>query len=140
MIRFDKNPIISIIGAGAMGSGIGQVAASFGHKTIIFDINQDIIDKAKSKLFISLNKLEEKGKITEEKSTLIKNNLFFTTNLEDVKESSLVIEAIVENLDIKHNVLRNIENLVSENCILQQILHHSLLLPFLKFLVLKLAF
>lgn len=116
--NLDKNSIVAIIGCGAMGSGIAQVSADNGHNTIVFDINEEIINKSKAKLFTSLDKLVEKGKFSVEKSDKIKSNIKFTTNLEDISNASLVIEAIVENLEIKQNVFTKVEELVSPNCII----------------------
>lgn len=114
----DKNSIVAIIGCGAMGSGIAQVSATYGHNTIVYDVREDIVNKSKSKLFSSLDKLVEKGKYSQDKCDNIKDSIKFTTKLEDISNSSLVIEAIVENLEIKQNVYNKIEEIVSPNCII----------------------
>ena len=116
--NLNKDISVAIIGSGAMGSGIAQVAATYGHKTFLFDISNDVLDKAKNKLFTSLDKLVEKAKLSDEKAENIKNNLTFTNNLEDIKDTKLVIEAIIENKDVKHAVFSNIETLVSDDCII----------------------
>lgn len=117
-ISFDTSSIISVIGAGAMGSGIAQVSATFGHKTYIYDLNDVILEKTKNRLFASLDKLIEKGKLNEDKANSIKTNLHFTSNLEDLKDSSFIIEAIIENLEIKHKLFKNLEEIVSKNCVI----------------------
>ncbi len=114
----DKNCIVAVIGAGAMGSGIAQVGATAGHQVLLFDTRSEIVDKAIASLSLMLNKLVEKQKITLEKATQIKNNILPAYKLEDLKNAGLVIEAIVELLPIKQELFRNLETIVSSNTIL----------------------
>ena len=65
---FSQQSVIGIIGSGAMGSGIAQVAATYGHKVFIYDSNSAALDKAKNNLRTSLNKLVEKQKINSDKA------------------------------------------------------------------------
>ncbi|MFP3834938.1 3-hydroxyacyl-CoA dehydrogenase NAD-binding domain-containing protein [Chryseobacterium sp. SIMBA_028] len=109
---------IGIIGAGTMGVGIAQVAATAGCKVVLFDANAPQIDKALSGLEKTLQKLVEKGKISQEKATEIRNNIAKGETLQDLKDSDLVIEAIIENKDIKTKVFTELETYVSENCII----------------------
>ncbi|HRD40679.1 MAG TPA: 3-hydroxyacyl-CoA dehydrogenase NAD-binding domain-containing protein, partial [Bacteroidia bacterium] len=115
---FSLNSKIGIIGSGAMGSGIAQVAATAGHDVFIYDNNPASIEKAKNNLASSLLKLVEKQKLTKEKadSVLAKSN--FISQLKDLSACDLVIEAIVENLEVKQKVFSELETLVSDNCIL----------------------
>lgn len=115
---FTSNSIIGIVGSGAMGSGIAQVAATSGHKTIIYDTNADALTKAKMTLSTSLAKLVEKQKITQEKADSILNLTHFSNTIGDLKDCSLVIEAIIEKLDIKQSVFKELESIVSDTCIL----------------------
>ncbi|MDW9382911.1 3-hydroxyacyl-CoA dehydrogenase NAD-binding domain-containing protein [Chryseobacterium sp. JV558] len=109
---------IGIIGAGTMGVGIAQVAATAGCKVVLFDANAPQIDKALSGLEKTLQKLTEKGKISQEKAAEITNNIVKGEALQDLKDSDLVIEAIIENKDIKTKVFTELETYVSENCII----------------------
>lgn len=109
---------IGIIGAGTMGVGIAQVAATAGCKVVLFDANAPQIDKALSGLEKTLQKLAEKGKITQERASEIINNIVKGAVLQDLKDSDLVIEAIIENKEIKTKVFTELENYVSENCII----------------------
>lgn len=109
---------ISIIGAGSMGSGIAQVAATANCKVKLFDTNVAALEKADKKLRKILARLVEKGRIDEAKKTSILNNIIHITDLNEIADANLVIEAIVENLDIKQSVFKNIESIVSTNCIL----------------------
>lgn len=109
---------IGIIGAGTMGVGIAQVAATAGCKVVLFDANTPQIDKALSGLEKTLQRLVEKAKISQEKATEIRNNIVKGEALQDLKDSDLVIEAIIENKDIKTKVFTELETYVSENCII----------------------
>lgn len=110
--------IIGICGAGAMGSGIAQVAATAGHKTIVYDSFDGAIEKSKNGIFASLDKLVEKQKISADKSMAIKTNLSFTKSLMDLKSCDVVIEAIVEDITIKKKLFAELEQLVAETCVL----------------------
>lgn len=109
---------IGIIGAGTMGVGIAQVAATAGCKVVLFDANAPQIDKALSGLEKTLQKLVEKAKISQEKATEIRNNIVKGEALQDLKDSDLVIEAIIENKDIKTKVFTELEAYVSGDCII----------------------
>lgn len=109
---------IGIIGAGTMGVGIAQVAATAGCKVVLFDANAPQIDKALSGLEKTLQKLVDKAKISQEKATEIRNNIVKGEALQDLQDSDLVIEAIIENKDIKTKVFTELETYVSEDCII----------------------
>lgn len=109
---------IGIIGAGTMGVGIAQVAATAGCKVVIYDAQTPQIDKALSGLEKTLQKLVEKAKISQEKASQIRENITKGEMLQDLKDSDLVIEAIIENKDIKTKVFTELEQYVSESCII----------------------
>ncbi|REC77977.1 3-hydroxybutyryl-CoA dehydrogenase [Chryseobacterium elymi] len=109
---------IGIIGAGTMGVGIAQVAATAGCKVVLFDANAPQIDKALSGLEKTLQKLVDKAKISQEKATEIRTNIVKGEALQDLKDSDLVIEAIIENKDIKTKVFTELETYVSDDCII----------------------
>lgn len=107
-----------IIGAGSMGSGIAQVAATAGWEVIVTDANEVALQKASASLQTTLHKLEEKGKIAAGEATAIFHRITFAKELSSLAGCSLVIEAIVENLDVKKSVFSQLESIVDENCIL----------------------
>lgn len=109
---------IGIIGAGTMGVGIAQVAATAGCRVVLFDANAPQIDKALAGLEKTLQKLSEKGKISREKAAEIRNNIVKGEVLQDLKDSDLVIEAIIENKEIKTKVFTELETYVSESCVI----------------------
>ncbi len=115
---FSKNSIIGVIGSGAMGSGIAQVAASAGHSVIIYDNNEKALEKAQQQLTKSLNGLVEKNKITAEKKEAILKAIQFIHKLPDLATCDLVIEAIVENLEIKKTVFADLENILAKQAVI----------------------
>ncbi len=113
-----KNSIIGVIGSGAMGSGIAQVAATAGHSVIVYDNNQGALDKAQKALNTSLEKLVEKQKITPQLQQAVLAAIRFVPELKALADCNLVIEAIVENLDVKKKLFTELEQLVGANSIL----------------------
>ena len=109
---------IAIIGSGTMGSGIAQVAATAGCEVKIYDTNLDALAKSKSNLENTLSKLVEKAKIDEHEKTRIENNISYAHTLGELSHSDLVIEAIVENLEVKRKLFSELENYVSPETIL----------------------
>jgi 3-hydroxybutyryl-CoA dehydrogenase len=109
---------IGVIGAGAMGSGIAEVAATAGNQVVLFDSFIGARDKFQKGLDKNLTRLVEKNKLTIEKATEIKSNIQFVTNLDNFSGCQLIIEAIIENLELKQEIFNEIEQLVDENCIL----------------------
>lgn len=109
---------IGVIGAGAMGSGIAQVAASAGHPVLLFDTNADQLKKAESELNKTLEKLIEKNKITASQADAIKQRIRFVNTLQAFTNCKLIIEAIVERLDVKQDVFSTLETIVGADCIL----------------------
>ncbi|MCE2712390.1 MAG: 3-hydroxyacyl-CoA dehydrogenase NAD-binding domain-containing protein [Cryomorphaceae bacterium] len=110
--------IVGVIGAGTMGAGIAQVAAQNGHSVVLVDLNQTVIDNAKSGHAKVLARLVEKGNLSEEQAKVVLSNLYYSTDLNDFRECGLVIEAIVEDLGVKHSVFSKLEAVVNEKCIL----------------------
>ncbi|MEM7374556.1 MAG: 3-hydroxyacyl-CoA dehydrogenase NAD-binding domain-containing protein [Bacteroidota bacterium] len=109
---------IGIIGAGAMGSGIAQVAATADCQVILTDTRPEALELSRQKLAKVMARLIQKGRVSEEKATVIQANIQYVQGLEALKNSSLIIEAIVENLEIKQQLFQSLEDLVSEDCIL----------------------
>ena len=101
-----------------MGAGIAQVAAQNGHKVVLVDLNEQVIQKAKEGHQKVLARLVEKGSITSERSAEIISNINYSESTSDMKDCAMVIEAIIENLDVKHKVFAELESIVSEDCIL----------------------
>lgn len=109
---------VGVLGAGSMGIGIAQVAATFGHQVVLCDNNADVMEKAMQNLADLLGKLASKGKMTEAEANALLDRIQTTSMVNEFKDCGIVIEAIVENLDIKKSVFQKIEEVVAEDCIL----------------------
>lgn len=109
---------ISVIGSGTMGLGIAQVAANADCTVIVIDNNASALHKAKQTLETTLCKLVEKNKINDQKKNEILQAITFSENIESTKDSEMVIEAIVENFDVKKNLFLQLESFVSSSCII----------------------
>lgn len=109
---------IGIIGAGAMGSGIAQVAATANCQVVLFDTNRMALVRSEEKLAKIMARLVEKGRLTAEKATAIQASIEYANDLSHMAESDMIIEAIVENLEIKQQVFGTLEEMVSDKCIL----------------------
>lgn len=109
---------ISILGAGSMGSGIAQVASQSGHEVVLADNSKDQLETAKGKLAKIMARLVEKERVTSDEAQAIQDRISYTTDINEFEGSGLVIEAIVENLDIKKTVFAELETIVDDQCIL----------------------
>lgn len=109
---------IGVLGAGTMGAGIAQVAAQNGHAVVLVDLNQNVIDTAQNGHRKMINRLVEKGSITQAECDQILGAFHYTTSMSDLKDCGLVIEAIIEDLAIKHSVFSQMESIVGNTCIL----------------------
>ena len=109
---------IGIIGSGTMGIGIAQVAATSGCEVFLYDADSVQTEKSLENLQKVLARLVEKNKISVEESEKIFNRIKFCTELSDFKDCDLVIEAIIENKEIKTKVFQQLEEIVSDKCII----------------------
>lgn len=109
---------VGVLGAGTMGAGIAQVAAQSGHKVFLVDTNLNVLQNAEKNLHKTLDKLIEKSKITEAFKKSIIENITFSQDKSNFSNCSLIIEAIIENIEVKHLVFKELEEIVSQECIL----------------------
>ena len=109
---------IGIIGSGTMGIGIAQVAATAGCEVFLYDQNSAQTEKSLINLKKVLDRLVEKQKISAEKSEDVFNKVKPCSELSDFKNCDLVIEAIIENKEIKTKVFQQLEEIVSDECII----------------------
>ena len=109
---------IFVVGAGTMGAGIAQLSAQKGFETWLYDLSADQLGKAQAGMNKSLTSLLEKGKIDATSYEAILGRIEFVNHLDAAQHADLVIEAIVENLTVKHEVFKALEGLVSPTCIL----------------------
>ncbi|MCL1791685.1 MAG: 3-hydroxybutyryl-CoA dehydrogenase [Peptococcaceae bacterium] len=109
---------IMVIGAGQMGGGIAQVAAQAGYKVILNDIKDEFVDRGLSIIDKNLSRNVDKGKMTADRKAEIQGLITPSTSLEDGKNADLVIEAAVENMQIKAEIFSKLDQLCPEHTIL----------------------
>ena len=109
---------IAIIGAGTMGNGIAQVCAMAGHQVVMRDIEQKFVDSGLARIEKSLSKFAEKGKITDAEMKDAVSRIQGTLDLSDCKDADFVIEAVIENMDLKKDVFRELDALMHKDVIL----------------------
>jgi len=109
---------VFIVGAGQMGLDIGQVMAKSGLKVTFRDMTDEILAKSKEKLEKGLDKLISKEKLDTAGKKAIMDNIAFTTSLSEAKDCDLVLEAIVENAEIKKNLFAELDKICKPECIL----------------------
>jgi 3-hydroxybutyryl-CoA dehydrogenase len=108
---------ICICGAGTMGCGIAQVTAIAGFKTILYDVNEDVIEKSKVRIQNDLQALVHKQKLAPEKKENILQQILFTSDITDCI-AEIVIEAVVEKLDVKTSLFNQLAGLNNDQTIL----------------------
>lgn len=110
---------VAVIGAGTMGNGIAHTFAQFGHKVSLIDISQDSLDRAISTISKNLDRLVSKERISEEdKAKTIANLTTYTSIEEGVKGIDLVVEAATENVEIKLNIFKQLDQICDPHVIL----------------------
>ncbi len=108
---------IGVIGLGIMGSGIAQVSATAGHDVITTDVSKQIYDRAIVSIGKSIDKLTEKKVITEKKESIL-SRIKFTDNYSDFSDCEIIIEAVVENINMKKEIYAKVEPYLKNDAIL----------------------
>jgi 3-hydroxybutyryl-CoA dehydrogenase len=106
-----------VIGAGQMGSGIAQVLSGINYEVLLFDVNQGQLDKARSGIEKSLLKFVEKEKISSETKDSILDGITYADTLPDRLNASLVIEAVVEKMELKQELMKDLSGRAGHDCI-----------------------
>ena len=102
---------VGVLGCGLMGSGIAQVSAMSGHPTLVREVSQELLDKGMARIESFLKKGVEKEKVTQEAMDQALSNITGTLKLEEMAESDIIIEAIVEDLDAKNETFQALDNI-----------------------------
>ena len=109
---------VGVLGCGLMGAGVAQVSAAAGFKTVVLEVNGDVLKRGLGRIEKFLTDGVAKGKVTEDAQTKTLGNLTGTTNTADLKDCDIVIEAIVENLDEKRAIYQAVEAAVRSETIM----------------------
>jgi 3-hydroxybutyryl-CoA dehydrogenase len=112
------NTTVLVVGAGIMGAGIAQVAAQAGHPVLLFDVQPSAADAAKTGLEVTFKKLVDKDKFSHDEATIILSRIETIASVDAATGVGLVVEAIVESMEIKRELFQQLENIVSNDCIL----------------------
>ena len=102
---------VGVLGAGLMGSGIAEVCAKAGYETTVREVTEDLVKKGIGRIEGSLGKAVEKGKLPAAERDAARNRIASTTKLEDLAECDIVLEAIVENLDVKKETYKALDGI-----------------------------
>ncbi len=108
---------VGVLGCGLMGRGIAQVAASTGHTTIVRDVADEFNKKGKAAITKSLDKFVEKEKMSAEDRDATLGRLTFTTDVSDLKDSDIIVEAITEDLELKNTLWKELDELCPDRTI-----------------------
>lgn len=114
----DSRSKIGVVGAGTMGSGIAQIAATFGHEVFLFDAYKDQLKKSEEGLLKILNRQVTKDRMSQKEMDDVIHRIHFVDHITDFSECELIFEAIIENLQAKQDQLARIEGIVKKSCIL----------------------
>ncbi len=109
---------IGVVGAGQMGNGIAQVAASVGYEVTIMDVSSQALEKAMSTIQNSCDRLIKKGNMTEDQKKNLLSHLKTTTQMSDLKNCEVVIEAATENVDLKVKIFKELDQVVQKSALL----------------------
>ncbi len=108
---------VGVLGCGLMGRGVAQVAASTGHTTIVRDVADEFNKKGKAAITKSLDKFVEKEKMSAEDRDATLGRLTFTTDVSDLKDSVIIVEAITEDLELKNTLWKELDELCPDRTI-----------------------
>jgi len=118
MSAITSDSVIAVIGAGTMGAGIAQVAATAGHPVLLFDVQHGAAEKGIQACHKALGRLVERGKMSAEDCEALIGHMQPCDRIEDLAPAALVIEAIVERLDVKQTLFKQLETLCLPETIL----------------------
>ena len=110
--------LVGVIGAGAMGSGIAQIAATSGHEVLLLDQDASALERASSAIEKNLARSVEKKRLTTEQAADIKSRITHIESNDELRDAGLIIEAIVENLEVKRDLFASLDKIVSSDAIL----------------------
>jgi len=108
---------VGVLGAGLMGSGIAEVCAKAGYETVVREVSEDLVKKGIGKIEASLGKAVEKGKLPAGERDAARARISSTTKLEDLSDCDIVLEAIVENLDVKKETYKALDGICKREAI-----------------------
>jgi len=114
----NRNTVIGVCGAGAMGAGIAQIAAQAGHRVIVLDQFEDALSRGRDTLAKGLTALVKRGKLQEAEAAAIAARCDWKLDVDSISGAGLVIEAIVENAEVKRGLFQQLEDVVATDAVI----------------------
>ncbi|WP_129116884.1 3-hydroxyacyl-CoA dehydrogenase family protein [Halegenticoccus tardaugens] len=118
MRGLDSIERIGVVGAGTMGNGIAQVAATAGYDVVMRDLEADFLDRGFSSIDDSLSRFVEKDRLSETEAEEIRGRVEGTTDLSDLADCDLIVEAAVENMEVKRDVFADLDGIAEGDVVL----------------------
>ena len=109
---------VGVVGSGLMGSGITQICAQSGYRVIVLEINNELLNKGLTSISSSLTRNVKKGRVSQAEKEATLARIKGTTNTKDLGDCDLVIEAVIENLDLKKKIFAELDKICPEHTIL----------------------
>jgi 3-hydroxybutyryl-CoA dehydrogenase len=110
--------VIGVVGAGTMGNGIAQVAARAGYSVILRDVSEDLLQHGMNAIEKSLQRDVDKERLSQEEKQVVLNRIQITTDLKSLKSASFVVEAVTENVGVKTEVFKELDQITPPAAIL----------------------
>ncbi|MFC6732188.1 MULTISPECIES: 3-hydroxyacyl-CoA dehydrogenase family protein [unclassified Haladaptatus] len=118
MRGMDDIDTIGVIGAGTMGNGIAQVAAAAGYDVVMRDIKDEFVERGMGAIDDSLSRFVSKEKLSEDEKTATLERITGTTEFDDLAACDLIVEAAVENMEVKQDIFADLDDLMPEDVVL----------------------
>ncbi len=109
---------VAVIGAGTMGNGIAHVFAQYGYNVVLVDIKEEYLERALKTISKNMDRQIKKGTLTEDEKKAALSRILPTTNIEQVKDVDFVVEAVIENKDLKKDIFKKLDELTKPEVIL----------------------
>ncbi len=109
---------VGVVGCGLMGAGIAQISAQSNYPVVVSEINEELLNKGLKIIDKTLAKSVEKGKLAEQDKAAIQGRVKGTTNVEDLADCDLIIEAAVENMDLKKKIFADLDRICPPHAVL----------------------
>jgi 3-hydroxybutyryl-CoA dehydrogenase len=118
MRTLDEVETVGVVGAGTMGNGIAQVAATAGYDVVMRDIKDEFVERGLDSVDDSLSRLVSKDRLSEADADAARDRITGTTAFDDLAAADLVVEAAVENMDVKTDIFADLDDLLDEDVVL----------------------
>jgi 3-hydroxybutyryl-CoA dehydrogenase len=117
-VTLDSVETVGVVGAGTMGSGIAQVSAMAGYDVVMRDVKQDFVDAGFDTIDSSLDRMVGGDKLAADEAEATRERIAGTTDLDDLADCDIVVEAVVENIDVKEEVFADLDRITGDDCVL----------------------